>query len=399
MNYFKNCSYSEMDKFASYKMAFASKGVQAGKLKQYLVGCCMLLSSLLLFATHVSAQPFAYILTQENNIAVIDTETNDYNTDIIELPEGVTDLWAVAVHPDGTKIYVSTRSTLFNPGAPGTLNDKSIFVINTDTKLVEDVIQNDKIVTELALSPDGKHLYGLTYDSDLQKSRQLLVIDTDTYEIGRVELACHEFGCIDWYDAANLAVSPDGQWVYVLENSGVSELNVIDTKSLEVIKRTNLTLGSSSVSTLAVSPSDGKVYVPLSLPSQNAVIAVIDPEALDDQPTYIEGVMEYGGPLVVSKDGSLLYVVQNLGYERVFVINTNSGRLEDTIPAGLQAGSISITPDGKQIYVMNYSSVSVIDTSTNLATIPIPIYELPINNSKVKFIMTSQPTMPSPPTY
>jgi YVTN family beta-propeller protein len=86
--------------------------------------------------------------------------------------------------------------------------------------------------------------------------------------------------------------------------------------------------------------------------------------------------------VVFSPDGTSAYVT-NRGrptdlYGTVSVINALPGltSVTGTIPVGKYPEGIAITPDGKQVYVMNIidSTVSVINTSTNTvsATIPIP---------------------------
>jgi YVTN family beta-propeller protein len=68
-------------------------------------------------------------------------------------------------------------------------------------------------------------------------------------------------------------------------------------------------------------------------------------------------------PVSVTPDGRHIYVT-NGGSDSVSVIDTATNRVTATILAGSRPFGVALTPDGRHAYVTNYgsSSVSVIDT-------------------------------------
>ena len=68
----------------------------------------------------------------------------------------------------------------------------------------------------------------------------------------------------------------------------------------------------------------------------------------------------------VTPDGKQVYV-SNAGSDTVSVINPSTNRVIATIPAGIRPSGVAITPDGVRAYVTNGKSdtVSIIDTATN----------------------------------
>ncbi|MGO9114686.1 MAG: beta-propeller fold lactonase family protein [Thermoguttaceae bacterium] len=67
--------------------------------------------------------------------------------------------------------------------------------------------------------------------------------------------------------------------------------------------------------------------------------------------------------LVLSADGSRLYVTCAAVKSTVAVIDTAAGKIVDSIPAGHTAHGVAVTPDGKRLYVCNRfnNDVSVIE--------------------------------------
>ena len=71
--------------------------------------------------------------------------------------------------------------------------------------------------------------------------------------------------------------------------------------------------------------------------------------------------------LVVSRDGTRLYVTCGAVKSTVVVLDTAAGKIVDAIPAGHTAHGVAVTPDGKRLYVCNRfnNDVSVIETASH----------------------------------
>jgi gliding motility-associated-like protein len=84
--------------------------------------------------------------------------------------------------------------------------------------------------------------------------------------------------------------------------------------------------------------------------------------------------------ITISHDGKRLYVVNYSG-NSVSVINTATNTVTATIPVGDLPGGVCISPDGSRVYVTNQNSgnVSVINTATNTVITEIPVGSAPEN--------------------
>lgn len=90
------------------------------------------------------------------------------------------------------------------------------------------------------------------------------------------------------------------------------------------------------------------------------------------QPSYPQDV-------VVTPDGKLAYVTD--GVTSVWVVDTKTNSVVAVVPAGGAPGKLAISPDGKSVYVTTtlcatlpcVASVAVIDTTSNTLTSTIPV--------------------------
>ena len=165
--------------------------------------------------------------------------------------------------------------------------------------------------TELAISPDGQHLYVLC-----EKSNEVLVVDAETSQVtkhipvGRLP--------------RGISVSADGKQVFVA-NSSADTVSVIDAEKLEVTR--SLSTGFEPISALA------------------------------------------------DREGETLYVANRLSSD-VSVIDLASGKEIKRLSAGRGASYLSISGDGSQIFATHIyshlgeqrtppeSEITVIDTAT-----------------------------------
>lgn len=165
----------------------------------------------------------------------------------------------------------------------------------------------------------------------------VFVIDTATYNVtGEVEVGMQPVG---------IAITPDGSKVYVVNEWWVDTVSVISTATNTVTGKLN---GVVHPTGIAVSPDGSKVYV-----------THISGAALIDGDTNESIVPDYG-------------VMDNNGLS---VIETDTNRVITTVKVGNQPTGVTVTPDGKNVYVAYTGSdnVSVIDTFNNtvIATMPV----------------------------
>ena len=100
----------------------------------------------------------------------------------------------------------------------------------------------------------------------------------------------------------------------------------------------------------------------------------------------VTGVLGLPQRVVVSSDGTRLYVVSNGGQLYTFSINLGTGQLTQiaTLATGLnQPRGLAIAPDGNTAYVAAASgaNVGVIDTATNTVTTTISVGSIPVGIS------------------
>jgi YVTN family beta-propeller protein len=346
-----------------------------------ILGITLLLFSM--FLSIAGAAPFAYIPnTGDNTLSVIDTSTDTiYKT--IGGFESIDN--GIAVSPDGKAVYV----TNFNSSK--SINNVS--VINTTENEVTGTLQLGFEPRAIAVSPDGKKLYITLNEAKLAIVN---ITDADHYDVNNIELGGYPTG---------VTVSPDGTRVYVANycsddqqlKGNVSIINTTDNSLISTVEVEPIPYG------IAVSPDGKKVYVTsMNLTGFSNYVSVIN--TTDNNVTSIEvGVTSSG--VTVSPDGTRVYVVNSnigwspLGNSSVSVIDTTAEQYSviTNVSVGWGAVGISVTPDGKKVYVPNYinNTVSVIDTANNTVIATVPVGDTPIAFGQ--FIgpdLSAQPVMP-----
>ncbi len=172
-----------------------------------------------------------------------------------------------------------------------------------------------------------------------------------------IVVAPHPFG---------LTLSPDGNTV-VTANSGTSPLSItiirdILSKNPEVQQvppgsSTDKGVLASVFMGLAVSKDNNVVYVAGG--QENCVYIFdlktgekkgqIDCAYLSEKVDYSDG---YIGDLTLSKNGKLLFAVDQIGF-RMLIIDTENGKLEHSVPVGRYPFGICLSPDEQKVYVAN----------------------------------------------
>jgi len=251
-----------------------------------------------------------------DNVSVISTITD---TVVATIPVG-DNPYGAAVHPDGSRAFISNYWS------------NNVSVIDFTTMSVTATIPVGRAPGGLAFSPDGSRLYG-TVGGD----NTVVAIDTTTNQV----VDSLVVGSSPW----GLAVSPDGARLYVAHYNG-NQLAVLDTANLTLI--TNVTIGAASVD------------------------------------------------VAVNADGTRAYAV-NRDSDSVSVINTVDFSVV-TIPVGDRPHGIDLHPNGTELYVTNTTtgSVSVIGAASNVVTATIT--GIPLAGSYGTFIASSPATAPAAPS-
>lgn len=344
--------------------------------------------TLLVFSMLVSiagAAPFVYIPnTGDNTVSIIDTATDT----VYETISGFDAAYiGVAVGPDGKTVYV----TNFNSSE----SVNNVSVINTTENKITANLQLGFEPYAIAVSPGGKEIY-VTNSND-GKLSVINVTDPDNFDVNNIELGGYPTGVV---------VSPDGTRVYVANyyysdgqlKGNVSVINTKDDSVTSTLEVGQMLFG------IAISPDGKKVYVTSMDPISglNGNVSVIN--TTDNNVAHIEVGVSPGG-IAVSPDGTRVYVVNTniswnpTGNSNVSIIDTTADQYSviANVSVGWGALGVSVTPDGKKVYVPNSlnNTVSVIDTESNnvIATVPLGVTPMAFG----QFIgpdLSAQPTIP-----
>jgi YVTN family beta-propeller protein len=237
---------------------------------------------------------------------------------------------ALALSSDGTRVYVGAKN--------------KVSVINTVTDTVAGTVTlNGGQIYGIEFSPDGKRAYVANSGSgtisvlDATKAVPSVVA---TITVGR--------------EPRGIAVSADGTRAYVT-NWGAKSLSVIDTVNNRVVG-SPIALGTDPFGVVA-SADGSRVYVAnhgsgtVSVINPNAAAPVLDTVSVGTQPM----------DLVLSRDGSVLFVAN--GRDTVSVIGTATNTVTGTVAIDTRPETnshrISISPDGKQIYITDTADNAV----------------------------------------
>lgn len=186
----------------------------------------------------------------------------------------------------------------------------------------------------------------------------------------QITVAPHPFG---------LTLSPDGKTI-ITANSGVGPFSIsiitdYNTAS-PIIKQIPETLNpekgllEATFMGLAISPDNEKVFVAGGQQNRiyvfdlktNKKLGEINCNKSFDGTDYSDG---YIGDMVLSKDGSKLYAVDQIGF-RMMVIDTKTNQVIHNVKTGRYPFGIALSPDEKTVYVANvgmfeYSYIKSLD--------------------------------------
>ena len=332
----------------------------------------------------------AYITNYVGNTASI--LNPDTNTIVDNLPTGINANGpsGVAVHPNGTMLYVANRPQYGKRAG-------SLSVIDLVQRKVIAIIPVGVAPLGVAISPNGERVFVAN-----EGSFSLSVINTLTNQ-PFIDLSVPNLGANPF--PRGVAVHPNLPLVYVTNRTVnsysddaqsplvdqcdalvsrppvnvdpdqcVGSLSIFDVDLKTQVGSVAVGFAPEGV---AVHPDGTLVYV---ANSGDRTVSVV--ETVFNRVIGVIALDAFGGapqPLVprgvaVSPDGNRLYVTDG-GGNRLFVIDTTANHaIVGIVPVGNRPYGVSVSPDSQQVYVANQNdnTVSIIDGRSNavIATIP-----------------------------
>lgn len=349
----------------------------------------------------ISFGPYAYTLLSGpayitnyigNTVSILDPDTNDT---VDNIPTGVNANGpsGIAVHPDGTKLYVTNRPQYGK--RVGTVS-----VIDLTERKVSATIPVGVAPLGIAIDPTGERVFVAN-----EGSFSLTAIDTRTNQ-AFIDLNVPNLAALSYPRGVATHPNPLIPLVYVTnrtvnsfsddaENPQPDQCDGLVSRppvnvnpdqcvgSLSIFDLDMRTqVGSVAVGWapegVAVHPDGTLVYV---ANSGDRTVSVI--ETVHNRIAGTITLDEFGGappPLVprgvaVSPDGNRLYVTDGAG-NRLFVIDTTANHaVVGIVPVGNKPYGVSVSLDSRRVYVANTddNTVSVISAKTNqvIATVKV----------------------------
>ncbi len=349
----------------------------------------------------VSFGPFAYGLFSGpayitnyfgNTASILNPDTN---TVVDNIPTGISDNGpsGIAVHPDGTRLYVANRPRFGRRAG-------SVSVIDLTERRVIAVIPVGLAPLGIAIDPTGERLFVAN-----EGSFSLTVINTRTNQ-PFVDLNVPNLAANPYPRGVATHPNPMRPLVYVTNRTVNSfsddEQNPLPDQCDALVARPPVNVnhdqcvGSLSIfdadikaqvgsvavgwapEGVAVHPDGLLVYV---ANSGDRTVSVI--ETVFNRVVGIIALDEFGGapqPLAprgvaVSPDGNRLYVTDGAG-DRLFVIDTTANHaVVGIVPVGRSPYGVSVSPDNRRVYVANTGdhTVSVVDGRSNQVIAVVPV--------------------------
>lgn len=274
-------------------------------------------------------------------------------------PEGL------SFSPDGRKVYVANRG-----GA-------SVSLISTTSHLQLVSQPMGGPVQAIAAHPDGRWVYATA------GAAGIVVVDAGT---------AAQVDTIPLVDAGNpvsvgagpslipngIAVSPDGRYLYAVDNQDGGKVVVVDIAAKAVAASVTLGAGMMPLA-VATHPRGRKAYFAFADTGAfgGDLVKVFDVGTLSPLAGGIPtGARPQG--IAVTPDGAKVYVA-NHGENSVTVIDAAADTATTTVAVGAAPLGVAISPDGSRAYVANSggNSVSVIAVSSDSVATTIPVGAAP----------------------
>ncbi|SDH18979.1 beta-propeller fold lactonase family protein [Mucilaginibacter gossypii] len=263
----------------------------------------------------------AYIYNDYGTVNIIDTKTHNIitTTNVGSNPSGL------VLSPDGSKLYVANHNSTF------------ISVLNAITGSTIGQISMTVSTANLAIAHDGSELYATT-DASFTNGTAITVINTATNQVTKT--------IIIGYSPASIAVSPDDKKLYVT-NEDINTVSVIDNQTKTIVANILLPGGSYPIS-INLSPDGTKAYAV----NQNGLISVINTanNTVINSIQTVTGALSYGKFISAGSGCSSSPVTFNITVKPTAATPLiNAGPVSGTILAC--AGSASTSPHIQQFIV------------------------------------------------
>ncbi len=260
---------------------------------------------------------------------------------IVNAPIGIgatpDDRYVYAIAPDPGE----SLSTLLVPmavGAGGALSSAGL------TPQVLDCVQ----VGELAITPDGHHLYAVSSDDDCAGVLGF-TINSDG------SLSAPTTTSLPILTGSSLAITPDGHHLYVAGGNGQIQPFAINADGSLTAGSALTVLGAASGASLAITPDGTKLYDQLTDSGLTeifgATIGAGGALTLLGNPTAVTN--ESANSIAISADGTRLY--SSADDVAGFTINSNgslSALSGEPYAAPYAPGQIALTPDGTRLLAL-----------------------------------------------
>jgi YVTN family beta-propeller protein len=297
-----------------------------------------------------------------DNIHLIDPATNKVVAVIggIEVPHGA------AVAPDGSRFYFTNEST------------HTLDIVDGKTHKVTSKIALSGRPNNLSISRDGRRLYVAIRSLP----GAVDVIDTAT---GTRAKSIPTKGGIH-----NTYVTPDGKHVIAGSIDGTN-YTVIDAKTEQPLWTQTFDRGvrpmafeqnpDGSTRRVFVQLSDFHGFAIVDFAQRKELQRVTLPEVpvAERHTQGLQGSPSHG--IAIAPDGKTLWVNSKLN-SQVYVYSLPDVKLLTGIHVGDHPDWLTLTPDGKSVYVANAgsNSVSVLDTASRKEVARIPVGQVPKRN-------------------
>jgi YVTN family beta-propeller protein len=278
----------------------------------------------------------------DDSFSVIDTVSSAVAQTVVDIAEP----FAIAVSDTPQRrAYISTVSTAYD----------SILAFDMDANRVVSAHPVAHSVTDLAVSPDGRHVYA---SRTAVNGGDVAILDTTTGKEDAIGIAATA-----GTTAECVRVSPDGRRLYVAANGPfAAELVVIDSQSKRVLNTVEI---GSPIRDIALSPDGATAYVGSCSPEIGAVLDVLETRTGAIANTYKIGeIAGYLTQLALSRDGRRAYLVGDSG---VTVWSTATHDVIGSIVTGAQPSCATESPDGNRLYMADYGGAITVLTVASTA--------------------------------